>query len=355
MRQRMDWVDAAKGLSIVLVVVLHTTLWLYQAGVVSDPALNRFNTVFEAVRMPLFFAMSGLFATRWLRAPWSELLHSKVSVLLWAFVLWQVTVFGYRVAGGAILPDVTDGKLRSQVLFLVLSPIRPNAELWFLWALVVFLLLGRMLWRLPPGWVVGTAAGASALWSGVVQPAIGDELRDLLGAGLYAFPQYFVFFIGAALFSAGFRRQVGRTPRFAAAVVLAVWTVLSVGLRVLEPLRGVPGAVFLEQCAGVLAGVALAVLLQRVRPLAHLGRHTLEVYLSHTVFIVAVACLLHVADVEVEHLPAPALVAVVVPLAIGLGLLVGRAASGTWVLEAPVAFRRLLAAPSVHMEGRGDR
>lgn len=342
MRQRTDWVDAAKGLSIVLVVVLHSTLWLYQAGLVSDPGLNRFNAVFESVRMPLFFAMSGLFAAKWLRAPWSELLHSKVSVLLWAFVLWQVTVFGYRVAGGAILPEVTDGNLRSQVLFLIVSPVRPNAELWFLWALMVFFLLGRLLWRLPPALVLVTAAGASVLWSGMVQPAIGDEMRDLLGAGLFAFPQYFVFFLGAALFSAGIRRQVDRTPWPLAAAVLVVWTALFAGWRVLDPAHGIPGAVFLEQCAGVLGGVALAVLLQRVGPLAHLGRHTLEVYLSHTVFIVAVACLLHLGDVEVAGWPTSAAVAVVVPVVIALGLLVGRAAAGTWVLDAPETFRRAL-------------
>ncbi|GAA1131049.1 hypothetical protein GCM10009670_25350 [Citricoccus alkalitolerans] len=225
-------------------------------------------------------------------------------MLLWAFLLWPVTVLGYRVVGGAVLPEVTDGNLRSQVLFLVLSPLRPNAELWFLWALIVFFSLGRLVWRLPPWLVLGAAVGVSVLWSGVVQPAIGPDQRDSLGTGLYGFPQYFVLFIGAALFGSRdrsappSRRRAGR----------ARWLV---------------------------AGVVLA-------PLVHVGRHTLEVYLSHTVFIVAVACLLHVADVEVSDWSAPVVVAVVAPMVIWLGLLVGRAGAGTWILEAPETFRHLL-------------
>lgn len=64
-KPRLGWVDAAKAISIVLVVLTHAQVELAFIGVSavwSDAAVD----VFATMRMPLFFAASGLFATKWM-------------------------------------------------------------------------------------------------------------------------------------------------------------------------------------------------------------------------------------------------------------------------------------------------
>lgn len=81
---RLTWVDTARGISILLVVGLHATLWL---GYLGEPPrwLVVFNEVAGFFRMPLFFAAAGLFAQKWMRASWRELFKGKLWLLIWVY------------------------------------------------------------------------------------------------------------------------------------------------------------------------------------------------------------------------------------------------------------------------------
>ena len=354
-RARAQWVDTAKGISILLVVLLHTSLWLRQADMDRIPAFSALNTAFEDLRMPLFFAMSGLFAAKWLAAGWGDFLRTKASLLVWVFLLWQIPVIAYRIIGGSLLPGMVHTDLGKQLETWAWSPLRANAELWFLWALVLFLLAGRLLQRVPTGWVIGSAAVLSVVWSGLVWPGAtgleGGELRHLVGTGLFQAPAYFLFFIAAARGSSQVRDGVARVPQTVWAGVAIGWFVAFAWLGLLGDQRHQPGVVFLGQGCGVLGGIALAVPLQRVRPvaraLAFLGRHTLEVYLSHTTIVVALTCTLYLTRSPLLAAPWAAWTVVAVALtAIGLGLLLGRLARGTWLLETPAFLRRRPVSPA---------
>ncbi|NUL49329.1 acyltransferase family protein [Cellulosimicrobium funkei] len=345
---RAQWVDTAKGISILLVVLLHTSLWLRQADMDRVPAFSALNTAFEDLRMPLFFAMSGLFAAKWLATGWGDFLRTKVSLLVWVFLLWQIPVIAYRIIGGHLLPGMVHTDLGTQLETWAWSPLRANAELWFLWALVLFLLTGRLLQRVPTGWVIGSAAVLSLVWSGLVWPGDtwmeGGELRHLVGTGLFQAPAYFLFFIAAARGSSWVRDGVARVPQTAWAAIAVGWFVAFAWLGVLEDQRDQPGVVLLGQICGVLGGIGLAVSLQRIRPAAHalafLGRHTLEVYLSHTTIVVALTCMLYLTGSPLLGAPWAAWTVVAVALtAIGLSLLLGRLARGTWLLETPAILR----------------
>ncbi|WMY78105.1 acyltransferase [Citricoccus sp. I39-566] len=352
-RARDQWVDTAKGLSIVLVVLLHTSLWLRQADMERIEAFSTLNLAFEDLRMPLFFAMSGLFAAKWLRAGWRDLLRGKLALLAWVFLLWQIPIIAYRIIGGELLPGMVATDLPQQLETWAWSPLRANAELWFLWALVGFFLVGRLVRNVPTGVLLLAAAAVSVLWSGVLWQGVAGwepgEIRHLLGTGFHQAPAYLVFFLAAARGSSLMRDGVARLPRTAWAAVAAGWFVAFVWLDVLDGHRDSVGVEFLGQVCGVIGGLALAVTLQSVpavaRGLAHLGRHTLEVYLSHTTIVVALACVLYLAGSPLLGAPWAAWTVVAVALtAIGLGLLLGRAAGRTWLLQAPAAVRRLAAA-----------
>ncbi|MEV4902689.1 acyltransferase family protein [Citricoccus sp. NPDC055426] len=341
---RAQWVDTAKGLSIVLVVLLHTSLWLRQADMERIEAFSTLNLAFEDLRMPLFFAMSGLFAAKWLRAGWRELMRGKIALLAWVFLLWQIPIIAYRIIGGQLLPGMVQTHLPQQLETWAWSPLRANAELWFLWALVVFFLAGRLLRRVPTAVLLVGAAALSVLWSGLLWQGVAGwepgEIRHLLGTGFHKAPAYFIFFLAAARGSSLVRDGVTRLPRTVWAAVAVGWFVAFVWLDVLYGYRETIGVEFLGQVCGVIGGVALAVTLQwapaLARGLAHLGRHTLEVYVSHTTVVVAACCALYLTGSPLLTGPWSGwTVWGVAALAIGVGLLIGRAARGTWLLDAP--------------------
>ena len=100
---RIDWVDAAKGMSILLVVLHHVVILSEPHGLVPGP-VSALNTALASLRMPLFFLASGLFAAAPLAASWRTLLHKRVAFFLYLFVLWtllQSVVFLALPADGA--------------------------------------------------------------------------------------------------------------------------------------------------------------------------------------------------------------------------------------------------------------
>jgi uncharacterized membrane protein YcfT len=67
---RLQWVDAARGVCVVLVVLYHVGLLTYEPfRSVMWPPVERgwfaINALLAAMRMPLLRAISGLLAARW--------------------------------------------------------------------------------------------------------------------------------------------------------------------------------------------------------------------------------------------------------------------------------------------------
>ncbi len=97
---RVPWVDVAKGTSIVLVVLLHSTNFL----VARDLAWgfwSSFNDFLEPIRMPLFFLASGLFAQNIIKTSWAAVLRKRISLFVWLYVLW----IGIRFTYFTLLPS----------------------------------------------------------------------------------------------------------------------------------------------------------------------------------------------------------------------------------------------------------
>ena len=97
-KQRLAWVDYAKGISIILVVMMHSTLS-------SEDALHHVGWLHEVVafakpfRIPAFFLIAGLFASRSISADWRRLLDRKVLHFVYFYVLWLTIQFVFRTPG----------------------------------------------------------------------------------------------------------------------------------------------------------------------------------------------------------------------------------------------------------------
>ncbi len=325
-RARIEWIDAGRGLAIAMVACFHAANWLSTAGAGVDGWIQG-NFVVSSLRMPLFFTLSGLFAAKWVRGSWRELVDAKVRLYLWVFLLWGllgtvVFILGVRMKG--------EGSFLDSGVAYLLSPVMPRLELWFIWALALFFLAAKATSRVRPVVQVSVAAVASA---------VALSGWESVNVGWSGAVKYYVFF----LVGLHFREQVlriGATRRLPVLVaVLLAWAAVSYSLWYFG-LRSVFGLYFLNCVIGVVGGIAAARLLSRVRVLRSIGAQTLPIYLAHTPIIVLTAIALHLSGAlghRVTDLLAPPTLVVV---AIALALVLRRVAerNGAGFLYAPPAW-----------------
>ncbi|NKB53712.1 MAG: acyltransferase family protein [Rhizobiaceae bacterium] len=74
---RVAWVDVAKGICIILVVMMHTTLGLEKSMGVTG-WMHYLVEFAKPFRMPDFFMISGLFLAATINRPWRLYLDRKV-------------------------------------------------------------------------------------------------------------------------------------------------------------------------------------------------------------------------------------------------------------------------------------
>jgi len=149
---RIDWVDFAKGICIVLVVLMHSTLGVEKA-MGQEGVINTFIHWAQPFRMPDFFLISGLFLARRIGAPWRDYLDKKVIHFLYFYFLWMTLQLLFK--GPGIWQDRGSAGLLQEY---ALAFIEPFGTLWFIYLLPVFFLATRLLRPVPPLFVFGVAA-----------------------------------------------------------------------------------------------------------------------------------------------------------------------------------------------------
>jgi uncharacterized membrane protein YcfT len=233
--------------------------------------------------MPLFFAVAGLFAGKWLSKSWRDLGQGKLALLAWVFIIWQPVVFTYRLLNQWALEDLTWHSIAEQVLRLGASPLRPNGELWFLWTLVIFFLLGRLTAKFNPIAQVVTAAAISFVWMSLVEPNLSEGIFGAIGSGWHGLFRYYFLFIGFALFSKQIRAVVANLRWHTSALLFGLW--LGVSLLAAHFEISQDASLFILSLLGVAGGLGLAKLLSGLAVLRYLGSQTLPIYLGHSAII----------------------------------------------------------------------
>ena len=233
--------------------------------------------------MPMFFAVAGLFASKWLTKSWRELAQGKLALLVWVFLIWQPVVLAYRLMNHWVLEGLSWQFIAEQVLRVGASPLRPNGELWFLWTLAIFFVLGRFTARFNAKAQVIIAAVVSCVWMSLVEPSMSETVFHVVGSGWHGIFRYYFLFIGFALFSKQIRAAVSRLRWHTAALVFCVW----LGESLIAAYYAIPPGVslFLLSLLGVAGGIGLAKLIGGLAILRYLGRQTLPIYLGHSAII----------------------------------------------------------------------
>src|SRR3981081_3231703 len=141
---RIDWVDYAKGICIVMVVMMHSVL-----GVEAAAGQTGFMHVLVAFakpfRMPDFFLISGLFLSVVINRDWRTFLDRKVMHFAYVSVLLVAIQCGFKAPSFA----AETSWAHAGYLYLE-SFIEPFGTLWFIYLLPVFFVVTKVLRRAPP-------------------------------------------------------------------------------------------------------------------------------------------------------------------------------------------------------------
>src|SRR6202163_1664631 len=149
---RVDWVDYAKGICIVMVVMMHSVLGV-EAAAGQTGFMHAVVMFAKPFRMPDFFLISGLFLAKVIDRDWRTYLDRKVVHFAYFYVLWVTIQFGFKAPSFA----AEQGWAHVGALYLE-SFIEPFGTLWFIYLLPIFFVVTKATRKMPPLAICGAAA-----------------------------------------------------------------------------------------------------------------------------------------------------------------------------------------------------
>ena len=279
---RISWVDYAKGICIILVVLMHSTFGV-ERTIGEVGWLHSFITWAKPFRMPDFFLISGLFLASRISRPWPEYIDSKVVHFYYFYALWMTVQFLFK-GYGIIQHDGISGLLGQYALAFI----EPYSTLWFIYLLPIFFVVTKLLRKIPPIVVFIIAAILEAL-----PIASGWTVIDESAA------RYVYFFAGYWLSNRIFNLATGFKTLSSAALLasLFIWGVANAWF-VNHNLAEAPMISLALGLVGAGAVVMTAVVLERfpvALALRYCGQNSLVIYLAFFVFMAATRlALLHI-------------------------------------------------------------
>ncbi len=154
---RVGWVDAAKGICIVFVVMMHSTLGV-GAALGAEGWMHRVVEFARPFRMPDFFLISGLFLGLVIDRPWMRYIDRKVVHFAYFYVLWLTIQFAFKA------PEImAEQGVAAPLQQYLMAFVEPFGTLWFIYILPLFFVVTRLLKHLPKVAVFLAAAALEIL------------------------------------------------------------------------------------------------------------------------------------------------------------------------------------------------
>ena len=263
---RINWVDYAKGICIVMVVMMHSVLGVELAA--GKTGFMHLLVAFaKPFRMPDFFLISGLFLPLVIDRDWRTYLDRKVVHFAYFYVLWVTIQFGFKAPAFAAETNWT----HAGFLYLE-SLIEPFGTLWFIYLLPVFFVVTKATRGMPP-LAIWTIAALLETAHVVTGWTVIDE-----------FCARFVYFYSGYLFADYVFALSDRARAYPgwALAGLALWALID-GCLVMSGLSEWPLISLILGLAGALAIITSATLLARAHWLTALrfcGEHSIVIYLA---------------------------------------------------------------------------
>jgi uncharacterized membrane protein YcfT len=331
---RLQWVDSAKGMSILLVVMMYSVFNVGQdaEGVGLFHYAIGFATPF---RMPEFFLISGLFLDQVIARPWRAYTDRRVVHYFYFYALWAVIHIVLKVG-------IMSGSPLEAATGIAWAIVEPYGVLWFIYLLAAFSLVTKVFYDLrAPRWAVW-AFGAAFQMAHI---QTGSYLVDQFAA-------YFVYFYSGYVFAPLIFKLVDKAlaEKQLALIGLGIYAVIN-GLLVFSPgyavlpteiqlgWAGLPGVRLILALTGSLALCVTAALLTGSKATAWLrwlGERSIVVYLVFVLPMsfarIALAKLGLIQDVTLSSL---VVMLVAIGVSIGLYLAVQWTGRGKFLFERP--------------------
>src|SRR6201994_4393506 len=263
---RIDWVDYAKGICIIMVVMMHSVLGVELAA--GQTGFMHLVVMFaKPFRMPDFFLISGLFLPLVINRDWRTFLDRKVMHFAYFYVLWVTIQFGFKAPAFA-----AETSWSHAGLMYLESFIDPFGTLWFIYLLPIFFVVIKAVRNMPPAliWAIAALLESAHISTGWT---VIDEFsaRFIYIYSGYLFADY--------VFALSDRARA--YPQWALAA-LALWALVDGGMVALGVSEW-PGISLLLGFSGACAIITIGTLLARMHWLEFLpfcGEHSIVIYLA---------------------------------------------------------------------------
>jgi fucose 4-O-acetylase-like acetyltransferase len=136
--KQIQWVNYAKGITIILIVYKHVLTGIQDAGIGINYYLDQVNHGLMSFSMQLFMMLSGLFFYKsFQKRSYFSFLKNKISTILYPYLIWASIQLGVQI----ILSAYTNHHRNfSDFSFLLIHP-RQLDQFWFLYALFIVVIL----------------------------------------------------------------------------------------------------------------------------------------------------------------------------------------------------------------------
>lgn len=305
---RENWIDAAKGAAILLVVIGHAWRGVNGRGLIPADLFAAVDTRIYAFHMPVFFAASGLFFARSLaRMPVKAFVSSRLSRMFWPMVLWTYLFLAFKVAAG--------GRANTPVSVedMLVWPIPGYLHLWFLWAL--FLL--HMAFLLTRPLLTSTGRYPTLVLLFLTCLAVGASLLHLPREVTYwvgnafRFAPFFVLglWLGQSTLLSNTKAPVQIPAMVAFAVILVLWPPA-------DPVTSLMSSLALTLAYLLVFSGCAKWFQTHGKWLITLGSASMAIYLAHTIFSAGLREVLLAKGVRdlTTHIVLGTLIGIIAPL-----------------------------------------
>lgn len=292
-RNNVLWIDLLKSLSIVLVVYYHVVIKhvlrnfeLSDKKIKSD--LHFTIDLFDDFRMPVFFAISGYLARKYLESSWKNIIKKRILKYYYLYVIWLLILTFIHNILTPNFSTVIPREIAQIPSFLIYKP----SNMWYLYALALYFIVARSFHKV---WILNFLIGISLT-------LLGDLLVPRKVGHLLSVIENFIWFIVGAYFVRWFLNNTSK--KLFQTYALLTFTYVANQLLKLDSLE-IKLSTQLDRFLIILFSILitnslLTALNKKSLQQPFLARYTLEIYILHFPILGIYQRLLTDSDVRLE-------------------------------------------------------
>ena len=285
----MYWLDAAKGIGIILVVIGHSERGLVSSGIAPESWKSGIDFYLYTFHMPLFMLLAGVNAPKSMHAGRYNFLKRKIATVVWPYFLWSI-IFGILIA---LLGSVANGRGSWHDIFLI--GWRPIGPFWFLYSLFIYSLI----------FSIATSRALILAAISIVAFVFSQEIKEdtLIHGTLH----FFVFYMMGVLISKKMVDFKGNPTWLTVLAMGTIWLCASAAIGNISNYNYFSSWALPSAILGSATVIALGMKVKGLFQLAlcALGRASMPIYVMHVLGTAGTRIILHrsgLTDSPILHL-----------------------------------------------------